>query len=496
MKRGIIYARYSSDNQRYESIDAQLRACNSYADQNNIVIVNTYIDEALTGTKDDRENFQRMLTESSLGFFDVVLAHKLDRFARDEYDYHVTKRLLKNNKVEITFVSQDFGKSPEGSLMENVLVGMSAYYSRNLAAEVMKGMNENAYKCKFNGGYVLFGYAIDTNNKYIINDSEAFAVKHIFESYVQGQRYSAIIDWLTLHGYKTRRNKDFTIGAMREMIKNERYTGVYIFNDKTKARKQKTEGIIRVENGMPQIIDNSLFLAATKKIEANRQAPGANSAKRIYLLSGKVKCGCCDYSMQGNTRVGGANKTYYSSYRCTGRRTKGAIQCDMRGIDAQKLESQVLDTLENDIFTDNHIEFMADVLYRQYRESKEKFNNSIRILEKNLKGVESKTQNIVDAIAEGFRQQGMREKLISLEEEMKTIQDSIRSERLRNKVDLNRASLIEFMNLGKGIKSKDPIEQKRIIDMFVNEVVIQKEKVDLSIYLSDCVALSSSGGGS
>ena len=82
----LIYARYSSDNQREESIEGQLRENKAFAEKNGIEIIGTYIDRALSAKTDNRPEFQKMIKDSSKGLFDIVIVWKLDRFARNRYD--------------------------------------------------------------------------------------------------------------------------------------------------------------------------------------------------------------------------------------------------------------------------------------------------------------------------------------------------------------------------------------------------------------------------
>ena len=96
--RAVIYARYSSDNQREESIEGQLRDCNEYAKYNDIEIVGTYIDRAFSAKTDDRPDFQRMIADSGKKLFDLVLVWKLDRFARNCYDSAFYRYNLKKTK--------------------------------------------------------------------------------------------------------------------------------------------------------------------------------------------------------------------------------------------------------------------------------------------------------------------------------------------------------------------------------------------------------------
>ena len=94
------YARFSSDNQRSESIDAQIRAMNQFCKQNHWQVVSTYTDEARSATTDNRPQFQQMIADSGKGLFDIVLVHKLDRFSRDRYDSAIYKKKLKKKPCQ------------------------------------------------------------------------------------------------------------------------------------------------------------------------------------------------------------------------------------------------------------------------------------------------------------------------------------------------------------------------------------------------------------
>lgn len=83
---GVIYARYSSDSQREESIEGQLRECMAYAERSGITIIGNYIDRAMSARTADRPDFQRMINDSEKQLFDAIIVWKLDRFFRDRYD--------------------------------------------------------------------------------------------------------------------------------------------------------------------------------------------------------------------------------------------------------------------------------------------------------------------------------------------------------------------------------------------------------------------------
>ena len=138
--RAVSYSRFSSNNQRTESIDAQQRAIYKYIAENKYTPVGDYVDEALTGTNIQRPGFQRMLEDAQKGMFDVVIVHKLDRFSRDVYDALDVQRKLGIYGVRVESVIERFEETPEGQLQKVIQLGVGQYYSANLAREVCKGV--------------------------------------------------------------------------------------------------------------------------------------------------------------------------------------------------------------------------------------------------------------------------------------------------------------------------------------------------------------------
>ena len=134
----VIYARYSSDNQREESIEGQLRECLSYAEKNNLKIVNHYIDRAFSARTDDRPAFRQMIQESEKKEFSIILVWKLDRFSRDRYDSAYYKHQLKKNGVRVLSATENISEGPEGIILESMLEGMAEYYSAELAVKVRR----------------------------------------------------------------------------------------------------------------------------------------------------------------------------------------------------------------------------------------------------------------------------------------------------------------------------------------------------------------------
>ncbi len=119
--KAVIYARYSSDSQREESIEGQLRECLEFANKIGVDVVANYIDRAMTATSDNRPDFQRMIKDSYKHCFDMIIVWKLDRFSRDRYDSAHYKHILKKNGVKVVSAKENISEGPEGIILESML---------------------------------------------------------------------------------------------------------------------------------------------------------------------------------------------------------------------------------------------------------------------------------------------------------------------------------------------------------------------------------------
>lgn len=142
---GVIYARYSSDRQTEDSIDAQVRACREYAAAKGMNIVEVYADEAISGKGSktaSRLKYQKMLRDCDKGRFEVILIHKYDRIARNLGEHVNLEQKLKSKGIELIATAQNFGSSNEAKMMRTMVWAMSEYYIDNLAEEVKKGIKK------------------------------------------------------------------------------------------------------------------------------------------------------------------------------------------------------------------------------------------------------------------------------------------------------------------------------------------------------------------
>lgn len=133
MKTAAIYARYSSENQTEQSIEGQIRVCEEYAKTHDILILNTYIDRAMTGTNDNRPDFRRMIKDSAKHEWNYILVYKFDRFSRNKYETAIHKKTLKDNGVKVLSATEHIPDSPEGIIFESMLEGFKRSNGHNIS---------------------------------------------------------------------------------------------------------------------------------------------------------------------------------------------------------------------------------------------------------------------------------------------------------------------------------------------------------------------------
>ena len=233
----VIYARYSSDNQREESIEGQIRECTAYAEKNGITIVKHYIDRAISAKTDNRPQFQQIIKDSDKKLFDIVLVWKLDRFARNRYDSARYKTQLKKNGVKLMSATEIISEGPEGIILELVLEGYAKYYSADLAEKVVRGQTENILKGRCNGGRGTFGYTLDSERKFHIDSLASPFVLESFRKYRDGLTMKEIRDWLLRFRKLNMNQKD-----QRQALVDTFINSIYLYDDKVLINFNYKEG--------------------------------------------------------------------------------------------------------------------------------------------------------------------------------------------------------------------------------------------------------------
>ena len=463
--KGVIYARYSSDNQREESIEGQLRECKEYAERNDITILGTYIDRALSAKTDNRPEFQHMIKESAKGLFDVVLVWKLDRFARNRYDSARYKNLLKKNGVKVISARENISEGSEGIILEAMLEGYAEYYSAELSEKVIRGLTDNALKCKYNGGTVPMGYYIDEQQYYQIDPKTAPVVLEMFTKYSEGATMQELVNLLNSRGMRSIRGGKITLNIMNHLLKNRRYMGEYSYRDVVK------------ENGIPAIVPKELFERVQERLAKNKKAPARHKAEDDYLLTTKLYCGKCGSFMVGESGTSHTMKVH-RYYRCVN--TKKKKLCDKKAVKKDWIEDLVVNYTMKAIMNDAVMERLIDMLM----ELQKKESTDLPLLKKQLAETEKGINNMLNAIQAGIFTPSTKQRLDELEETKSQLEVSILQEEMHKPL-LTREQIAFFIYRFRKFDVTKREQRQRLIDSFVNAVYLYEDKIILTFNYKD-----------
>lgn len=327
----------------------------------------------------------------------------------------------------------------------------------------------------------LFGYAVDADLHYVINKQESQIVKLIFDMYKTNHSYVEICSELNLRGYKTRRNKNFGKNSIHDILKNEKYIGIYTFGygNRYKKRGQPNSNMIRIEDGMPAIIDKDTFYIVQEKMKGRKHMGGSYKAKQVYLLSGLIKCGICNEKY-----VGARKNKYWSVYECCGHK-KG--MCENKAIKKEEIEKLVVDELKvkiNGLF--NNVKLLEKV-NTKYKELHNNTENNLKIEEEKLSNVQSQINNINNAILDGFYSPEMKDKMKLLQSEKEFIEHSIYLiKNISKKDEITSADINNIVKEDLLKLTSDNLKDiKEIVQKYVKEIIITPENINIKIVLDN-----------
>lgn len=483
MLRAVIYARFSSDMQREESIDAQVRACKNYCQSKGYLVVGQYVDEAKSGRElTKRDAYNQMLADALEDKFDIIIFHKIDRNSRNELNYYTTKDKLEKLGIRYEYAVQHIDASPEGQMMEGVLVSMAAYYSRNLSKETKKGLNENAYKAQFNGGTAPLGFRI-VDKHYEIEPLEAEAVRLIFKLYLAGYSYIRICRELELAGHKKRNGKPFDKTCLYDILGNEKYMGRYTFNKTPRAKngqarnshaKTRPDDFIVIDDALPAIISKEDFAAVQAKRLANRHRYQAYKAVEPYLLSGKVICGYCGSAMSGH-RVAPRSGEPYGYYYCLKKERAAGERCPQKYIRAEKLEKIAIRALEDVIFSDASMKKIAVMMREGYAAMTSEADESRKALVLAKAAAEKKLDNLYAFVENGEVDEYSLARMKKIKDELAKIKARLCETSVKSSKTLTEEEIFATLAaFKKDLESNADNSAKRfVVNLLINKITVR-----------------------
>lgn len=470
--KAVIYARYSSAGQRDESIEGQFRECREFAERKGYKVIAEYSDRALSATTDKRPDFQRMIKDAESKTFDTVICWKHDRFARNRYDAAFYKSKLKACGVSIIYAREDVPDGPSGIIIDSVMEGFAEYYSANLSENVKRGLYESALK-RQTMGIRLLGYTEGPDKRFAIDEKTAPIVKRIFEEYAAGRSAKDIAADLNAEGYRPSKNYCFSFNTMAKTIRNEKYKGVYRYND------------IYDENGIPAIVTPELWQRANDMADKRRHAPSHKEDSTGYILSGKLFCGHCQESMtafSGTSR----NGAVYKYYTCNNRRKK---KCNKENVPKDYIEDRIVSILSEIVFSDAIISTFAD-RFIEWQDKQTK-KGPIPDIQARLNENKKAADNILKVIESGCALQSLTDRLRSLEEEREQLEYAL-NKACYEEPKLSRDEVVFFLESFRNGDQSDEKWRSYLIRTFLDKAYIFDDgRLFLHLnYSGDCNEIS------
>ncbi|MBQ8961565.1 MAG: recombinase family protein [Ruminococcus sp.] len=301
--RTAAYARVSSGKDAMlHSLSAQVSYYNDLIQSNpEWLFCGVYADEALTGTKDNRENFQRLLAECRAGAVDLIITKSISRFARNTVTLLETVRELKGLGVDVYFEEQNIHSiSPDGELMLTILASYAQEESLS-ASENQKWRIRKDFEQGRLGSITILGYKRNKNGVLEIVPEEAEIVRMIFSDYLNGMGKLAIANKLHELGIPTKGGGLWSAWSIRRILRNEKYCGDILFQ-KTFRENHITKRTIKNVGQLPQyyaeeahepIIDKETFLQVQELLKEKQCYAPSVPTTGVYPLTSLIMCGCC-----------------------------------------------------------------------------------------------------------------------------------------------------------------------------------------------------------
>lgn len=418
MEKAYVYARFSSERQNEASIDAQLRACREYAAAHGIQIIGVYPDEAVSGKGSEtnkRKQYQKMLRDVRAGGVDYILVHQYDRIARNLGEHVNLEMKLKESGCRLIAVAQDFGDSKESKIVKAVIWSMSEYYIDNLAFETRKGLRETALKGLHTGGVAPFGYDV-VDQRYVVNELEAYYVRKVFAAAAGREGFTRVLAEMNAAGITGKRGKKIKYTQIYEMLRNEKYTGVYAYSveeEKDRDKRRTKPNAIRIENAIPAIISREEFEEVQKVMKGRKQM----NARKEYLCSGLVYCECG--AKMHVYRSENKGHTYYY-YRC-------ARHCGTKGVPMQEVDDAAIHYLRELLSPETQKALLKAI--RAYQNaSDDKMGDFKEALAKRIREKQKEYDNLMKNMSAGVLPPtvvtNMGKRMAELETEIRTLQNT------------------------------------------------------------------------
>ncbi len=456
----VIYARYSSDKQTENSIDFQLRADQAYCEAKGLKIVGEYIDRAVSGTTDNRPEFQRMIKDAKKRQFAFIVVYRFDRFARNRYDSAIYKKELESYGVRVLSTEESIGTGDEGIILESIYEAMAESYSRRLSRVVTQGMRETALKGLSTGGNLSLGLKI-VDHKVEIDERSAPAIRYCYEARAEGTPKKPIADELNARGFRSKTGKLFTVNTVSQILANPVYKGVHNYAG--------------IERSCPATVSTELWDRVQEIGRREKKSFGKKITATHYALSGKIFCGHCGATLIGDSGTSRSGEKHFY-YTCSTRKKNRS--CNKKSEKKDFIEWYICEQTVKLVLTDTNISKIAK---RVVALSEEELGaNKLTLLERRLAKIDREIDAAADALIKTSSPtliKHINEKVEILEAQQKATEAEISRLRINQELRVTVREVEAFLH---SFCSGDLLDEEfrcRLIKTLVNCVYLFDDKV-------------------
>lgn len=513
-KKVAIYCRVSTVEQAEEgySIDEQNLKIREYCEREGHEIYNLYEDRGISGKNiTNRPGIKQLLQDATENKFDLVIVWKLNRISRKLLDILNIVELLNKHNIAFRSLTENFEtETPSGKLQLNIMGAIGEFERETIAENVKMGLLARAKEGRWNGGVVL-GYDIveipnegkkRKNTRLEINEKEANTVRRIFELYSQGYGYKAVVNRINKEGYKTKRNKQFAVSTVKEILKNPVYIGKIRYNvrqDWGKKRRNNINANPILSDGQHEPIIDIQTWNKVQVILKERSKKHNKIYDSEFPLTGILKCPVCGAGMtisRSTSRRKDGTKKVLEYYSCGNWKNKGTAVCNSNSIRVEVADEYVLNKIMTLINDKAILKKVIDNINKNKSTKIKPVVEELNSLTKEIDNLNSKKNKNIELFEDGILDKA------ELSTRVKSINDDIeklkyREQELKQEVQLAEGEPISFELINEVMEKFKEVflnmstsqQRKQLIHLIVSQITMnEKREIDsIEIKINDDV---------
>lgn len=507
-KKVAIYARVSTTEQAEEgySIDEQIRVLKEFCEKEGYGVYDEYVDRGISGKNiTGRPAIKRLLADAEQKKFDIVLVWKMNRLARKSLDLmNIVEQLNSKNIAFRSYTEKYETETPTGKLHFQMMAAIAEYERNNIAENVKMGMIARAKDGQWNGGQVM-GYDVvekDSENKkrkqtgLQINEQEAKIIRLIFKMYTTGHGYKAIANKINQDGYRTKKNKTFSLNAIKTIVTNPVYAGYIRYNVRRDWNEKRRNNInpnpIIVKGEHPSIISEETW-KISQKVYKERSCKPNRIHEGVFPLTGIMRCPQCGAGMvigRTTNRTKSGEKRVLEYYVCGAWKNKGTVACRSNAVRTEYADDYVLNKLEALMKSEHLTKKLVDNIntkqqslvaplqreYEQYLQELERYKK------KSVKLLDAFTDEVISKEVFQQKSRSIEETMTNLKAQMEPLQAQLQST-VSSEVTYEKIRAI-MRNFHQAFTQALTREQrKRLLHLLIHQITIDESREIESIQI-------------